>query len=117
MPMYTVACGVCGAEQTVFRHVKEHGDWPECCGALMRQVVRPSHIVRDIQPYKAVAVDVATGKAPVIGGRAQHREYLRRNGYVEVGNEPVRPAGLPADKLDSPKSDIAHAFKQATGRL
>lgn len=45
-------------------------------------------IIRDIDPYRAVASDVASdGARPVIAGRRQHREFLRRNGYVEVGNE------------------------------
>ena len=47
-------------------------------------------IQADIQPYQAQGIDVATGKAPVIHSRAQHRAYLKRNGYVEVGNEPVK---------------------------
>ncbi len=47
-------------------------------------------IIRDLDPYKAVAAD--QGKAqPVIGGRRQHREFLQRNGYVEVGNDPMTP--------------------------
>jgi hypothetical protein len=45
-------------------------------------------IIRDIEPYRTAAADVAAkGKRPVIAGRRQHREFLRRNGYVEVGNE------------------------------
>ena len=45
-------------------------------------------IVRDLEPYRPVASDVAAGgKRPVIGGRRQHREFLRRNAYIEVGNE------------------------------
>jgi hypothetical protein len=46
------------------------------------------HIIRDIEPYRTIASDVAAGgKRPVISGRRQHREFLRRNNYVEVGNE------------------------------
>lgn len=49
-------------------------------------------IIGDIEPYRAVASDVACGgKRPVIGGRRQHREFLQRNGYVEVGNESPAP--------------------------
>jgi hypothetical protein len=45
-------------------------------------------IISDIEPYRAVASDVACdGRRPVIGGRRQHREFLSRNGLVEVGNE------------------------------
>lgn len=45
------------------------------------------YVMGDIQPYQAVAVDVATGNAPVITSRSAHREYLKRNGYVELGND------------------------------
>ncbi len=48
-------------------------------------------IMADIAPYRTVATDVATGKRAVIGGRRQHREFLRRNGYVEIGNDYVAP--------------------------
>lgn len=51
-----------------------------------------TQIIRDIDPYQAVGGDVANaGKPPKIGGRRQHREYLKRNGYIEVGNEVMRP--------------------------
>lgn len=40
-------------------------------------------IIRDIDPYRAVAVDVATGSRPNIGSRSEHREFLKRNGYHE----------------------------------
>lgn len=46
-------------------------------------------IIRDIDPYKAVAVDVATGKRPVIGSRREHRDFLKRNGYHEY--TPITP--------------------------
>ena len=41
-------------------------------------------IIKDIEPYKAVAGDMA-GKW--ITSRKQHREFLKRNGFQEVGNE------------------------------
>jgi len=42
------------------------------------------YIIEDIKPYTAVAGDMA-GKE--ISGRKQHREFLRRNNLIEVGNE------------------------------
>jgi hypothetical protein len=48
-------------------------------------------IMSDIAPYRTAATDVATGQRAVIGGRRQHREFLRRNGYVELGNDYVPP--------------------------
>ena len=61
-----------------------------------REATRPAaeagpQIMSDIAPYRTTATDVATGKRAVIGGRRQHREFLRRNGYVEVGNDYVPP--------------------------
>lgn len=44
-------------------------------------------VISDIDPYRAAAADKATGKRPVIGGKRQHREFLQRNGFREVGNE------------------------------
>jgi hypothetical protein len=49
------------------------------------------YVVRDLAPYRSVARDLATGQRAVIDGRAQHRAFLRRNNYVEVGNDYVAP--------------------------
>ena len=38
-------------------------------------------VMTDIQPYQSMA----TGE--MVGGRAQHREHLKRHGLIEVGNE------------------------------
>ena len=68
-------------------------------GRLVRKRKNPSlstgaagpQIMSDIAPYRTAATDVATGQRAVIGGRRQHREFLRRNGYVELGNDYVPP--------------------------
>jgi len=57
-------------------------------------------VIRDIEPYKAAAVDKQTGKRPIIGGRRQHREFLSANGYREVGNEFVQPVKTGPEKKD-----------------
>ena len=92
MPMYRLLCDCCAAETDVFRRIAEiDADLPVCCGASMRRKVCAPAVHADIQPYQSMGVDVATGNAPVITSRSQHREYLRRNGYVEVGNEVPTP--------------------------
>lgn len=45
---------------------------------------KSAHIWPDIQPYEAKAGDMA-GKE--ITSRSKHREFLRRNNLIEVGNE------------------------------
>ena len=68
-------------------------------------------IVRDIDAYRAIASDVACGgKRPVIGGRRQHREFLKRNGYVEVGNERPIAGERPTMTREERINDIRRAL-------
>ena len=65
--------------------IREGGNYPE-----PEKRTKMKGLIPDIEPYRAAGADVACGgKRPVISGRRQHREFLRRNGYVEVGNERV----------------------------
>lgn len=67
-------------------------DWPaQCCSHFRSRGSASIQVMRDIDPYQAVAVDMATGKPPRIGSRSEHREFLKRNNYVEVGNERISP--------------------------
>jgi len=72
-------------------------------------------IIRDLEPYRAVASDVACdGKRPMISGRRQHREFLARNGYTEVGNEYVpKPSDMPSERAR--QADLIHDLKRASG--
>jgi bifunctional DNA-binding transcriptional regulator/antitoxin component of YhaV-PrlF toxin-antitoxin module len=69
-----------------------------------------------------VATDIATGDAPIITSRADHKAFLKRNGYIEVGNEFNNgPRRKPID-IDGPgdrarrREDIRHAIREVTGR-
>jgi hypothetical protein len=57
----------------------------------MEKIGASGQIIKDIEPYKPAAVDKDTGQRPVISGRRQHREFLRNNGYIEIGNSFVEP--------------------------
>ena len=88
MPIYSMLCHSCGSEQDIYRTIAKIDDnLPECCGESMQRRVCAPMVIADIQPYQAVALDVASGKAPIINSRSRHREFLRRNNYVEVGND------------------------------
>lgn len=72
-------------------------------------------IISDIEPYRAIASDIACdNKRPVIGGKRQHREFLQRNGYVEVGNEMGRAPSDPASSREY-QADLVHDLKRASG--
>lgn len=65
--------------------------WPVACmGHFAVRGSASTQIIKDIDPYKTVAAD-ADGKPAKIGSRREHREFLKRNNYVEVGNDPMRP--------------------------
>jgi putative FmdB family regulatory protein len=100
MPLYVMQCEECGHELEIFRKVARiDEDLPECCGHVMqRKIVAPA-VQADLAAYQAVAPDVKLGgRAPHIEGRKEHREYLKRNGYVEVGNDiSTKPREQPGD--------------------
>lgn len=89
--------------------------WPDNCS--MRKGESGPQIVRDIDPHITIAADKATGKPAMIGGRAQHREFLRRNNYVEVGNDSSlykSPAPRPIETAS--KQEIRRAIEQVRSR-
>jgi len=90
MPTYVFRCkDGCGAVVELVRPMREACDPALCgdCDLPMLQELQPAHITPDITPYIATAGDRA-GK-PVTSRKA-HREYLKRNRLIEVGNEPIR---------------------------
>lgn len=89
-------------------------DWPTKCYGHFSQSSAGPQIIRDIDPYQAVAVDVATGKPPRIGSRSEHREFLKRNGYVELGNERIKQK--PVDYGDIHPREIKQTIDQLRSR-
>lgn len=85
MPIYAIKCDHCGHGEDVYRTVARYDDLPDHCGAKMHRVISAPYVLGDIQPYKSMA----TGE--MIGGRAQHREHLKKNGLIELGNEKPKP--------------------------
>ena len=69
----------------------ENGMVPKRIAAPLIESGSAPMVISDLPEYRAAAVDKATGKRPMIGGRRQHREFLRHNGYTEVGNDMSAP--------------------------
>ena len=86
MPLYDYLCPKCQTLLTEFRKIDDRHNGPICCGVKADKQINAAMVTADIQPYKAVAADKESGKCPVINSRKQHREFLRRNGYEELGN-------------------------------
>lgn len=87
MPIYQYRCPTCGRREDGFARVSDrHLSAPLCLGhGQMGLEIMPTYVQADIAPYRAVVNDIKTGKPPVIGGRKQHREFLKRNRLVEAG--------------------------------
>ncbi len=86
MPLYNYECE-CGVQKTEWHKIDERHNGPECCGVKMLLKLMPTMVQADISPYRTVAADKETGKRLNIGSRKEHKEFLRRNGYEELGNE------------------------------
>ena len=86
MPLYTYRCQECHKTEDVVRTVDARDDAPTCHGP-MRRVLSLPMIATGFQPYRTVAYDKETGRPMQIRTRDEHRAFLNRNGYEEVGND------------------------------
>lgn len=105
-----IYCAKCGA---FFKNWKL--DLIECCGTDMSVLAEPklggvvarkaAHFISpDIQPYKSMV----TGE--MITSRKDHREHLKVNRLVEIGNEPIK-APPPPPKINVRK-ELAEVVRQ-----
>ena len=112
MPIYTYHCKDCDRIETGYRKIDDRHDGPTCrCGRKMELRITATMIQADLAPYRAIAIDKETGKRPVIQSRRQHREFLKRNDYVEVGNEFKEPK-LDEGPANAPVFDTEQMKKQ-----
>jgi hypothetical protein len=71
--------------EEIFRKIADREkNLPLCHNQPMKNILSASMVNVDITPYMAVAVDKKTGKKPYITSRKAHKEFLRRNDYVEL---------------------------------
>ena len=104
MPIYTFACSHCAALIDAWRAIDDRdrsptGQCPRCGYSSVvfeRQIVAPA--VQVFAGYRAVAAEKDGGERPMIRTRAEHEAFLRRNDYVEVGND-KRMAPLSNEEL------------------
>lgn len=88
MPIYSHVCESCGNESTRFLKMAERDLPYTCqCGGTLKRAISTPHITPDIEPYQTVAADKETGKLVNIRSRKDHREFLKRNGYEELGTQ------------------------------
>lgn len=108
MPLYRFRCPVCSLASDEFRHIENRDDALLCPkdGAGMQRIIMPTMVQADIQPYMSVAVDQETGKRVGIQSRRQHREFLRRNDYIEVGSDPIRKTKQESSEPDAPMLSV-----------
>ena len=72
----------------------------------------PANVRADIQPYRTAVFDKETGKPVNIESRAQHKEFLHRNDYVEVGNDWQPPPSRNDGPADAPMLSVEEMKKQ-----
>ena len=125
MPIYTFACSHCSALIDAWRAIDDRDRSPtgQCpaCGyssvVFERRVAAPA--VQVFAGYRAVAAEKDGGERPMIRTKAEHEAFLRRNDYVEVGNDksmaPRSPQELKARALARAKeaAEAAPTFNEA----
>jgi hypothetical protein len=126
MPLYTYRCS-CGNVMTAFRKIDARDNAPLCerkdgdftvlhADQKVERIIEAPMVAPDIGPYQAVAVDVATGKPPVINSRSAHRDFLKRNGYTEVGNERVGRAPGEVRGDFNLRKELTRATREVLGK-
>jgi hypothetical protein len=88
MPTYEWQCPKCEAVTVLIAPIAERAAPPQkvpcrCKRPYLRVILTPSMAQPDIRPYIAMAGDRA-GKP--ITSRREHREFLKRNRLIEVGD-------------------------------
>lgn len=89
MPLYDLGCKQCDQRMEAFISLANFNQpiTPCGCGGERFRMISAARVIGDIEPYQAMGRDVATGTAPMITSRSQHRDYLKRNNYTEIGTE------------------------------
>ena len=106
MPIYRYECK-CGKKYDEFRKIVNRHNAPVClCGKKTEMRIMPTSVQADIQPYRTVAYDKETGKPCNIESRKQHREFLHRNNYIELGDEMPKNEKIDDGPADAPMLSV-----------
>ncbi len=106
-PTYVWSCEKGCGDLEVYRSMADYRVPPDHEHPVTR-VITAAYAISDIAPYKAVTGDKAGQE---IRGRKQHREFLKRNRLVEVGDAPVRDTRQMRPTIK--KGAIARELKRA----
>jgi hypothetical protein len=108
--LYEYLCSTCGKTIEAVRTVANRNRAPRHCGKATKRQFTPSvHIVPNFQPYRVVGEE----RGLVINSRQEHRDYLRRHGYAEVGNDPsFAPPPHDPDRIAEKQRETKEALEQ-----
>lgn len=120
MPIYRYRCTRCQAVRDEYRRIEARNLAPRCHGRMARVIT--STMVSVFNAFQTVAHDKESGNPMVIRNSKEHRAFLARNGYEEVGTDrsmaPPHPEELPGrkakwkDSPDAPMVDIEKLKRQ-----
>src|SRR5690606_16645416 len=78
----------CGTKTETYRKIDQRLDCPKCkCGGETEKILTPAMVIKPFEAYTTVAYDKEANKPFLIKTRAEHKAFLARNGYEEVGND------------------------------
>ena len=82
MPTYAWLCNCCGREFEAWAKISERNNPQQHCGADATRILNAPMVAPLFEAYRAVGRGT-----PWIRTKAEHKAYLRREGYEEVGND------------------------------
>lgn len=83
MPLYDYLCSKCGKIQEAYRTIADRDNGPTCCRRKTVKQISHYHVAPMFTAYRATGKE----RGKVIRSRAEHRDYLNKHDYIEVGND------------------------------
>ena len=108
-PVYEYLCPKCGKTHEAVRTVDERNNGPRCCGRKTKKQISHYHVAPLFNAYRVAGAE----RGKVIRSRGEHRDYLKKHGYVEVGNDPsYAPPPFDPDREAERKRETKEALEQ-----
>lgn len=83
MPTYEFFCGTCRKRFDIVKPMAQSSDAEFHCGTQAERVFTAPHVIGVFEPYRSMGPE-----RQWIHTRQEHKDFLRRYGYEEVGNDP-----------------------------
>lgn len=109
MPTYAWRCNSCGREFEIWSKIAERDEPQQHCAVPATRILNAPMVAPLFEAYRSVG----RGR-PWIRTKQEHKDYLRREGYEEVGNDSsVAPPKMSDDEFRHQQAVQLKEIKQS----